>query len=296
MTRAEQYLHAFASGEDFHPPVEGLTVGGRPDPREVAVLDAGLSAAPPPVGVNIIHLLVALGLSVEPENRKGAWVLRDGAIIDVLVRAVCCVQASMVSQVAADALRKLLIVDALAPHRDSFVRALELDPTEEVLFLIAKAKAAAANPQLHRLADQDEWGESDALKITMAALGDRQKEDAYLRGADEAEVAHNGAALTEALGSLGLIGTPRALRAVAARLRSPLILSLPGRAKQSIRLNVLDALFYNFPDERRFQRQTIVSDAGYGEAEQACHERLGVTYSEPRPPFLTRLGGPIPAR
>ena len=61
---------------------------------------------------------------------------------------------------------------------------------------------------------------------------------------------------------------------------------MPGRKRSSVRLNVLDALAYNFPEYPVLYRNNIhrmmiiVRQSGF------CIESLGVTYRGAPPPFL----------
>ena len=102
-------------------------------------------------------------------------------------------------------------------------------------------------------------------------------------------------ALTEALRSLSLIGTPRSLKVIAEQLRTPFI-SSPSSHSYSTRLSVLDALSYHYPEQDIFYSSSIWDDSNYAEAEDFCIKHLGAVYSTPRPPFLTRIPFPMPLR
>ena len=84
--------------------------------------------------------------------------------------------------------------------------------------------------------------------------------------------------------------TPRALAAVAARLRSPWVVdiqgSLDGRHVKSVRLDVLAALARALPDEPALMPNNINRDEDYRAAEAVCIARFGVEYRDPPPPFL----------
>jgi len=154
---------------------------------------------------------------------------------------------------------------------------------------VAKTKPQKARPAVERLAASPEWKEVEAAKIARAALGAKDIEDEFLAAADSAK---DGQTLAYALGSLGLIGTPRSLKAIAERLRTGLTILMPGRLERSVRLNVLEALLYNFPDQPMLYPNNINQDEDYAAAERFCIRTFGVTYSNPRPPFLTYRGFP----
>ncbi|MCK7510883.1 MAG: hypothetical protein MZV70_46975 [Desulfobacterales bacterium] len=66
------------------------------------------------------------------------------------------------------------------------------------------------------------------------------------------------------------MGTPRSLKALAGLLRSPLVIHVPGLFDKSVRLNVLDALSYNFPDQPVLYANNIITKEDYTAAERFC--------------------------
>ena len=64
--------------------------------------------------------------------------------------------------------------------------------------------------------------------------------------------------------------------------------------EKSVRLNVLEALLYNFPDQPVLYPNNINSEADYTAAERFCTATLGVVYRNPPPPFLKYRAFPIP--
>ena len=96
------------------------------------------------------------------------------------------------------------------------------------------------------------------------------------------------------MGSLGLIGTPVTLKAVAERLRTPLTTEVPHAFERSDRLSALEALLYNYPNEPVLYPNNIVTEANYQDAERFCEKTFGVTYKTPPPPFMTIRGYPMP--
>lgn len=293
-TRAQQYIHAFERGEDFTPPAEGLLVAGAPDPAALAQFDQVLPRANPEVTENIVHLLVDLGLQLDPTRTQGTEVLRDADILARLVRIVAPPSRGVGREAAIEALRKLVRPADLAPSGDVFTRALEYSPSDEAFLLVAKAKPASAVSIVQQLRQAPGWTDDESAKIAAAALGDISLERAFLARLEQAEAASDGHAFADALGPLSLIGTNTALVAVAERLRTPLSIRIPGAFTKSMRLNVLEALLYNFPEEAVLYPNNIITEGDYTAAEVFCTKTLGVTYSTPPPPFMTFLGEPIP--
>jgi hypothetical protein len=75
--------------------------------------------------------------------------------------------------------------------------------------------------------------------------------------------------------------------ALASELRTPLIFERPTVFRRSVRLDVIQALSYDFPDQPVFWEENVGSDEDYASAEQFCAERLGAKWDAPRPRFLT---------
>ena len=195
-----------------------------------------------------------------------------------------------------DALRKLVRPADLAPYGDTFSRALLEKPTDDAFLLVAKAKAMAARPVVEQLAKAPPWKDNEAARIAQAALGDRAIEAAFIQQAAEAHQAGDSKAFMQSLGPLAMIGTPTSLRALAGYLRTPLTFHIPHTLEKSLRLNVLEALLYHYPDQPVLYPNNIHSAAEYPAAERFCTEELGVTYEGPEPPFMTFRPFPVPAR
>jgi len=291
--KALDYVAAFQRGEDFTPPATGVFAGGQPDGAAVDILGKELAVGSPSVRESIVALLVDMGRRTDPLTPKGADVLRHPRILGLLAEAGL-VKPDLGREAAMDALRKLATQPDLSRFENLLRKALEDTPSEEAFLLVAKAKARSARAFVDRLAGSAQWQNVEAAKIARAALGAKDVEDAFLALAANAEAARDGKALGRALGTLGLIGAPRSLRAIAERLRTPLTIHMPGAFEKSLRLNVLEALLYNFPDEPALYPNNIVTEADYTAAERFCAKTLGVTYRNPPPPFLTYRGYPIP--
>jgi hypothetical protein len=287
---AQDYIAAFRRGEDFTPPAKGVFVNGQPDPAAVKILGDELATAGPSVREKLVALLVDMSVQTDPLTPKGAEVLRHPQIVALLAGAGLA-KPDAGREAAMDALRKLTTQATLSKFDVAIVKALEESPSDEAFLLVAKAKPKNAKALVDRLAATPQWRSQESVRIASAALGTTQIEDAYLKIADEAT---DGKALAKALGPLALMGTPRSLRAIAERLRTHLTILVPGAYEKSLRLNVLDALLYNFPDQTVLYPNNIIKESDYTAAEQFCTKTLGVIYTTPPPPFMTYRGFPIP--
>ncbi|MEM9455118.1 MAG: hypothetical protein AAGF11_13135 [Myxococcota bacterium] len=294
MSNAQQYINAFERGEDFTPPAQGMITNGEPDPAELERIEKALPHASAAVTENLVTLMVDVALSTDSLKPAGAEVLRHPRTISLLVQIAGRDQPDLAREAAMSALRKLVTPAQLAPHGDIFTQALDRGPSEEAFLLVAKAKPDPAKPVVEYLVGTTRWRGAEEAQIAHAALGDTTQEDRFLEALEQAETRADAEAVTRTLGSLALIGTPRSLRAVAERLRTPLIFSVPGAFEKSVRLNVLEALLYHYPDQPILYPNNIIEESDYTKAEVFCTQTLGVTYSQPPPPFLTYRGAPLP--
>lgn len=291
---AQDYIAAFQRGENFNPPAVGVIVNGQPDNLAIEQLESELATANPNVRENIVRLLVDMGRRTDPLTPQGADVIRHPRILTVLANAGLA-KPDLGREAAMEALRKLATQPDLARFEDAFTNALAEKPTNEAFLLVAKAKAYKAKDLVDRLSRLPEWQSSETVKITRAALGAADVEDEFLAVLAEAK---DGPALARAIGPVALIGTPRSLKAIGEQLRSPLTIEIsghmPGKSEKSVRLNVLDGLLYNFPDQPVLYPNNINRDEDYRNAERFCIERLGVTYKTPPPPFMKFKTSPVP--
>ena len=286
---AQDYIDGFKRGEDFSPPSKGLVASGQPDLKSLEILGKELAVGNPNVRENIVKLLVDIGRTTDPLTSKGADALRHDKII-ALLAAPGLAKADLGREAAMEALRKFVTTKGLSRFGDLFADALEKSPTDEALLLVAKAKASKARATVTKLLSTPRWQNSESTKIAGAALGSVLDEDVFLAAAAAASAASNGDALAKAIVPLGLIGTPRSLKAIAELLRSPLTIEvsghMPGKSIKSVRLNVLEALLYNYPEEPALYPNNINEDEDYRTAERFCAAALGVVYRSPPPPYL----------
>lgn len=285
---AEEYVAAFKRGESFVAPSKGVFANGQPDESALQVLDKELATGSPNVRENIVRLLVDMARATDPLTKQGADVVRHPRVLEILSTAGLA-KPDLGREAAMESLRKLAKQQDLARFETQYTNALAEEPTSEAFLLIAKAKSQKAKELIERLIKLGKWQEMEEAKIARAALGSKEDEDQFLAAAAAAE-AQGGEQFAHAIGPLALMGTPRSLRFIAARLRSPLTIDIPGhgpgRSIKSVRLNVLDALLYNFPDQPVLYPNNINRDDDYRNAERFCADTFGVTYKDPPPPFL----------
>jgi len=283
---AKEYIDAFKRGDDFVAPSKGVFVNGQPDGAALELLGKELGVGSPGVRENIVKLLVDMGRSTDPLTAKGADALHNQHIL-TLLSGPGLAREDLGREAAMEALRKLATPRDLASFGEAFTNALTKEPTEEAFLLVAKAKPAKAGDVVENLSKLPRWQHVRAARIAHAAFGSTADEDSFLAAA---AAATTGEALAKALVPLGLLGTPRSLKVIAELLRSPLTIEIPGhgpgKSVKSVRLNVLDALRYNFPDQPVLYPNNINRDEDYRTAERFCTTTFGVTYKDPPPPYL----------
>jgi hypothetical protein len=91
---------------------------------------------------------------------------------------------------------------------------------------------------------------------------------------------------------LGFVGTRATLQALATELRTDLVVEVLSSFQRSVRVDVLESLAYNFPEDALLYPDNIHDDADYERAERFCERTLGVHYTAPRPAFMTIVGLP----
>lgn len=306
-TPVDNYIAAFRAGQEFNGPSEGLIVGGKPHPASgrimqgqpdepsLAKLKKELASGDAFMRRNVVALLVDVGLQVDPLRPKGTEALRHKEIIEILVQEGLA-RRDAGRDAALDALRKLVRPADLAPYAEAFARTLKEKPTDDAFLIVAKAKAMVARPLVLQLAQNPPWKDNEAAKIAQAALGDDEIEKVFIKQAAEAHAAGDSEKFMRSLGPLAMIGTPESLRAIAKYLRTPLTFLVPGTMERSLRLNVLEALLYDYPEQPVLYPNNINTPADYTAAERFCTEELGVTYEGPEPPFMTFRPFPVPLK
>lgn len=292
---AQDYIAAFKRGEQFSPPSKGIIIDGKPDSMALWVLGKELSACESAVRENIVQLLVELGTTSDPLYPEGAEVIRNHQILEILFSSGF-VHPDLGREAAIDALRKRTVKGDLDRFGEIILNSVKTLPTAGSLLLIAKAKPKNAKPYIDSLIQTEAWQDVEELKIAAAALGDTSIEKNYLDELAVAEGTQDAKKFCDALVPLSCIGTLRCLTAISKQLRTPLILTLPGAYMKSVRLNVLEALLYNYPEQPLLYPNNIVEEEDYFAAERFCSTTFGVVYSTPPPPFMTYYGFPKPIR
>jgi hypothetical protein len=293
MSPAEAAIERFRKGARYQsPPTEFLSSGHIVE-EELEPFGPALRREPAPVREEIVRLLADLGKRADPLYQQGGQLIREPYIVSLLVHEGL-LRPDAGREASLTAMQECVQAKLLQPYGKVLDDDLEAHPGATAFLLIAKAKPGEAEGIVRTLREQPRWSKEPNARIAAAALGDtaieKEYEAAFVSAADGEEKARQAHIL-------GLIGTESALRTLARGLRSDLVIDKPQLYfKRSVRVDVLEALGYNFPEDTALYPSQIHDDSGYQRAEEFCEQRLGVRWTEPRPAFLTIAGYPIPPR
>lgn len=297
---AQRYIGSFRSGEDLrvYDEIGSLVTAGRLKNSELTLLTKELAIGTSSVREKIVLLLEKTGLELDATQEGKLPVIRDRSIIRALL-VEGFAKPDAAARSASKVLRERCRPSDLALFADIYIGSLQLQKTD-YLYIIAKAKTLQAARLVDELAKipgaQNDVYTSEKIRIAQAALGNQAIESQYITATVEAErdappapknryydvgAAKDGEEVAKKISVLGLIGTRNALSLVCKYLRSNLKTYVPNYSERSIRYTALDAIRYNFPDER-----LLVDPANLKEwavAEQFCTTHIGAVFEGPTP-------------
>jgi len=302
--RAKRYIQDFKNGEHFrnNKDLQELIINFQPDPSALYVLRKELAEGDSVVRKNIVKLLGALGVACNRPDPNKIPIVRNHDIIQALL-VEGFMKDDAASSDAAEILHSRCRPNDLAAFNDIFTRSLAAGSGDYIM-LAAKAKTTRARTNVEALARLPRWTTDDEnramIRIAQAALGNAVVEDEFITATVEAaknapaapknrfyDVSgeRDGAAVAAHLAQLGYIGTHRSLLTACAFLRSPLKTYVIDLDERSIRRDALEAIQFNFPDERVLHAPETVSE--WAAAEQFCVENLSATFRGPTPDIPT---------
>ncbi|MEZ4302126.1 MAG: hypothetical protein R3B70_44765 [Polyangiaceae bacterium] len=290
-TAAEQEIDRYRRGERFTGVVAPFIDEGKPAEQAIEVLWHALASDPEPVRQEVARLLVAIGLEVDPAHLQGGRMIRDRRLIAILIDAGLPRGEGKGRDACLDALQKHVPPAVLAEYEKPLVADLQRFPDSTAFLVVAKGKLPSAKPVVDQLLQTPRWASDQSALIAGAALGDQATErgftSAFIAETDPREKARRAQLL-------GDIGTPTALAALTSELRTDLVIVVQRSFRRSVRLDIVEALAYVYPDNPLFWEGAIKDDRGYEAVEQFAEQHFAVTWKKPRPPFLTIEGFPLP--
>lgn len=288
LRQIDHQIERFRSGEEFDGRIDIYLSDGEPDAKAVERLARALRSESESVREQVAKTLVALGRETDALYSDGGNLIRNIMIIDVLVkdglrgpgpgRDYCL-----------EALQWSVPASLLKPQAPGIVSNSADYPDPTALLVLAKMKAGGAEALIDSLATQERWRRQEETWIAKAALGDKEVEEKYITDFLSVTDAEEKASLAR---KLGFIGTKSALKALGSEMRSSLIIEKPMVMVRSIRVDIVAALSYAFPERPFLWDNAVIDDGGYERIEKFCEEELGVEWKAERPPFLWIQGFP----
>lgn len=289
---AEAAIEQFRKGVRYQPPPTAFLKEGKLQAEELEPFGPALRREAGPVREQIVRLLADAGKRSDPMYPVGGQMIRQPRIIKMLVEDGL-VQGDLGREAALGAMQQFVPAGLLKPYGKALTNDLKERPGTTAFLLIAKAKPPEAVPVVRKLMAAPRWPKELNARVAAAALWDKDIEKEFIDSFREAADPKEKARLAKVL---GWIGTDAALRALADAMRTDLVIEMPRVSRRSVRLDVLAALCYNFPDQQVLYESQLFDDSGYEQAEEFCVKRFGTKWDSPRPPFLTIMGFPIPRR
>ena len=289
---AEAAIAQFRKGVRYQPPPTAFLKEDKLLVEELEPFGPALRRESGPVREQIVRLLSDAGKRSDPLYPAGGQLIRQPRIVEMLARDGI-VHEDLGREAALDAMQQYVPVEGLKPYGKALTDDLKERPGTTAFLLIAKVKPAEAVPVVRKLMAAPRWPKELNARVAAAALGDTAIEKEFLDSFRETADPREKARLAKVL---GWIGTDPALRALADALRTDLVIEMPRVSRRSVRLDVLAALSYNFPDQQVLYESQLLDESGYEQAEEFCVKWFGTKWDRPRPPFLTTMGFPIPRR
>ncbi|MFO7914574.1 MAG: hypothetical protein R6U43_02650 [Candidatus Krumholzibacteriales bacterium] len=240
------------------------------------------------VAMQAAKMLVQFGFQLDPLYDSGIKILRDELIIRTLLEKGLNETGPLADYIL-ETIQKHTPPEHIAKFGPLFIDRLESTPDQTLLLIIAKGKVLKARKILEREENQSRMSGWEEYKIALAALGDEELEAPYIDRFMKTDDPETKAGLAA---KLGLIGTRNALAALAEEVRTGLVIEMTNVMRKSVRLDIIAAMSYNYPDREFLYDNAITSDEGYQRVEEFCREKFGVTWEKERPDFLTIQGFP----
>lgn len=297
---AQIYIDKFRRGEAVHhnASVADIVTSIRSSPAELTILANELAEGTSEVRLQLVGLLEKIGFGLDTAAPDKFPLIRDHRIIRILL-VQGYAKEDEARSAASGTLRIGCTPSDLAAFGHIYTKSLQ-QLTGQYLRLATKAKTKEASPYVEKMAQSPSWQtdpeRAEMIQIAQAALGNQLVEDKFIKMVRDAEknappapknrfynvgAARDGAELARRLDTLGAIGTRRSLRVVCSYLRSTLKSYIGDVSERSIRYAALDALRYNFPDERVLHLPSDLEK--WRAAEEFCTTHVGAVFDGPTP-------------
>ncbi len=288
MQDIHEIIKQFRAGEEFRGDIGQFISGGSPKSTRLEELRRALVDEDDETRELILQLVAEIGMAVDPLYEDGGRLIRDRLILSILIDDGLS-RRGVSRNYCLSTLQHAVPPSLLNQYGDKLAANLRAMPDPTLLLVIAKAKARQAAEVVERLMEDPRWSNSLEGRIAAAALGNTKIEQSYVSRFREESDPHQKA---EYARYLGFIGTEPALKALAGEMRTDLIIENPGVTIRSVRIFIIEALSYNFPEKTFLWDNAVEDDEGYARIERFCEETFGTTWDVERPPFLWIQGFP----
>lgn len=288
MQDTKEIIKQFRAGEEFSGDIGQFISAGSPKPDLLKELRQTLVDEDDETRELIFQLIAEIGVAVDPLYEAGGRLIRDRSILTILIDDGLS-RKGISRNYCLNTLQYAVPPGLLNQYGDKLVANLRSMPDPTLLLVIAKAKPRQAVDVIDGLMEDPRWSNSVEGQITSAALGNKKIEQEYVSRFLKESDPHKKA---EYARYLGFIGTEAALKALASEMRTDLVIENPGVTIRSVRIFIIDALSYNFPEKTFLWDNAIEDDEGYARVERFCEETFGTTWDVERPPFLWIQGFP----
>lgn len=287
-TEVDKRITKIRGGESVRGDIQVFLAGGKLSPEAKEQFVAALRQAPEPQRERLVKALLAIGRMADPAYQPGGMLLRDPGVIEVLATEGLS-KPSTARDATIEALLNYVPVELLTPHGAAILGSLKASPDADSFLLVAKAKPAGARGVVVDYAADASWGKEEAVHIAMAAFGDTAEEQKIIKRFVDAPNPEEKGKRARALAE---VGTTTSLRALASEMRTDAIYEMKMTMERSIRVDIVAALSFAFPDKPFLWDNAVHDDAGYARIEEFCEKTFGIKWTKPRPPFLWIQGFP----
>jgi hypothetical protein len=278
----KEWILKFRQGEEFWGSADEFFVNGQPDQNVLVQLAEALRSEPDSVREQVCKMLVTIGRQADPLFNKGGDMIRDRQIISILVRDGLR-HKDAARDFCYDNLQLAVPPVVLKEYGQPIASDLRRWPDATALLVVARGKIKEALPVVDSLMEVPGWAKERETQIAKAALGDTEIENKFI---EEFRQITDPPAKAELAKELGYIGTEKTLSALADDMRSDIIWDRPGVMMQSIRVFIVGAFHYNYPENPLFFDIAVQSDEDYASIEKFCEETFGTKWTKDRPEFL----------
>ncbi len=282
VTNIEERIKEFREGKRFRGPVDEYIANGQPMLEVMNRLNRALVEEPDEVRKEVFRMIIALGKRIDPIFDKGGDLIRDRNIIGLLIDKGLSGQDE-IRDMCLETLQQSVPGPILKDFAPKIVPNAQKWPDRIANLIIAKAKMAGAKNFIDSLCEKSAGAEDQSCFIAKAALGDTIVENDFIRKfqktTDPQEKAQSAL-------DLGYIGTKTALTALAGEMRTELVIEMPQVMRKSVRIFIVEALHYNYPEKSFLYDNAVGDDEGYARIEAFCEQEFGTVWKKERPPFL----------